>query len=221
MLAKDVTHRFQTPDEVAEALVPWTQTPIPPPPESEMPKLSPLASAPPAGVVTAGGALGREPAVRPAARTQSVVGLSLPDLPPVPSGTGSGSGVGTGWPAVPGRGSGGPMTPFGSGPPVSGLSPYPAVPRPGDHGRVGPSDATPVTRPASLPVLPVSTLPPPAPFPPPVMPSRGSSSGRLVVLVLAAGLVGAVVGGAAWFLSGGLLQGNPPATSPKDGRPSR
>jgi eukaryotic-like serine/threonine-protein kinase len=43
MMAKDLTHRPQTPLEVAEALVPWTQTPIPPPPESEMPQLSPAA----------------------------------------------------------------------------------------------------------------------------------------------------------------------------------
>ena len=34
MMAKDPAERYQTPPEVAEALAPWTQTPIPPPPES-------------------------------------------------------------------------------------------------------------------------------------------------------------------------------------------
>jgi serine/threonine protein kinase len=37
MMAKDRSQRYQTPGEVADALGPWTQTPIPPPPESEMP----------------------------------------------------------------------------------------------------------------------------------------------------------------------------------------
>ncbi|HTU19719.1 MAG TPA: protein kinase [Gemmataceae bacterium] len=43
MMAKDPTQRPQTPLEVAETLLPWTQTPIPPPPENEMPQLSPAA----------------------------------------------------------------------------------------------------------------------------------------------------------------------------------
>src|SRR5579884_1193614 len=43
MMAKDASQRFQTPQEVAEALTPWTQTPIPPPSEHEMPQLSPAA----------------------------------------------------------------------------------------------------------------------------------------------------------------------------------
>ncbi len=38
MMAKDPAQRYQTPAEVYEALAPWTQTPIPPPPEEEMPK---------------------------------------------------------------------------------------------------------------------------------------------------------------------------------------
>ncbi len=37
MMAKDVNQRFQTPQEVADALEPWTQTPIPPPPEKRCP----------------------------------------------------------------------------------------------------------------------------------------------------------------------------------------
>ncbi|HEY1860824.1 MAG TPA: spherulation-specific family 4 protein, partial [Gemmataceae bacterium] len=39
MLAKDPAERYETPAEVAEALAPWTQTPIPPPSAEEMPLL--------------------------------------------------------------------------------------------------------------------------------------------------------------------------------------
>lgn len=42
MMAKDVEERYQTPIEVAEALAEWTEIPIPPPPEREMPQLCPL-----------------------------------------------------------------------------------------------------------------------------------------------------------------------------------
>jgi serine/threonine protein kinase len=45
MMAKEPGRRYQTPAEVAEALLPWTQTPILPPPEVEMPQLSPAAVA--------------------------------------------------------------------------------------------------------------------------------------------------------------------------------
>jgi len=44
MLAKLPGDRFQTPAELMEALAPWVQTPIPPPPEHEMPQLSAAAS---------------------------------------------------------------------------------------------------------------------------------------------------------------------------------
>lgn len=40
MMARGPEHRYQTPREVAEALEPWTQTPIPPPTEKELPQLS-------------------------------------------------------------------------------------------------------------------------------------------------------------------------------------
>jgi eukaryotic-like serine/threonine-protein kinase len=39
-MSKDPAQRYQTPMAVAEALAPWTTTPIPLPPESEMPHLS-------------------------------------------------------------------------------------------------------------------------------------------------------------------------------------
>ncbi len=53
MMAKDAGQRFQTPAAVADALAPWTQTPIPPPPDSEMPQLSPAAMGSGAGDSTA------------------------------------------------------------------------------------------------------------------------------------------------------------------------
>jgi hypothetical protein len=39
-MSKEIGQRFATPQEMAEALAPWTQTPIPPPSPSEMPQLS-------------------------------------------------------------------------------------------------------------------------------------------------------------------------------------
>src|SRR4051812_43758170 len=39
MMAKKPEDRYQSPGELAEALLPFTQTPIPPPPEAEMPTL--------------------------------------------------------------------------------------------------------------------------------------------------------------------------------------
>jgi serine/threonine protein kinase len=44
MMAKAMPKRFQTPLEVCEALRPWTSEPLPPPPEEEMPRLSPAVS---------------------------------------------------------------------------------------------------------------------------------------------------------------------------------
>jgi serine/threonine protein kinase len=45
MMAKDPAQRYQTPLEVVQALAPWTRTAISPPPEAEMPRLSPAARA--------------------------------------------------------------------------------------------------------------------------------------------------------------------------------
>ncbi|HWG46830.1 MAG TPA: serine/threonine-protein kinase [Gemmataceae bacterium] len=45
MIHKDPARRYQTPHEVIEALTPWTATPLPLPPEGEMPRLSPAARA--------------------------------------------------------------------------------------------------------------------------------------------------------------------------------
>ena len=61
-MSKDPAQRYQTPLAMGEALAPWTQTPIPPPPESEMPQLSPAAM---------GGAPGGDASMVNAARTSS------------------------------------------------------------------------------------------------------------------------------------------------------
>ena len=44
MMAKDASQRYQSPAELMEALAPWVQTPIPPPPDAEMPQMSLAAS---------------------------------------------------------------------------------------------------------------------------------------------------------------------------------
>src|SRR5437667_534887 len=46
MMAKEAAQRYQTPQEVVEALESWTQTPIPPPPTEEMPRLCAAALGP-------------------------------------------------------------------------------------------------------------------------------------------------------------------------------
>jgi len=91
MMAKDPAQRYQTPAEVAEVLTPWTQQPIPPPPEKEMPRLSPAAMGEPTG----SGLHGLPPAAsRPAAtpspaptRTTSSTPTPKPTTaaPPLPS----------------------------------------------------------------------------------------------------------------------------------------
>lgn len=45
MIDKERERRYQTVAEVIEALLPWTATPVPPPSEEEMPRLSPAARA--------------------------------------------------------------------------------------------------------------------------------------------------------------------------------
>ncbi len=40
MMAKDAANRYQSPAELMDALAPWVQTPIPPPPDREMPQMS-------------------------------------------------------------------------------------------------------------------------------------------------------------------------------------
>jgi serine/threonine protein kinase len=83
MLAKNAAERYQTPAEVAQALAPWTQTAIAPPPEEEMPSLGlargvqPSSANTPIARVMLTPALGRPPA--------SPTSASGPEVPPVPA----------------------------------------------------------------------------------------------------------------------------------------
>jgi eukaryotic-like serine/threonine-protein kinase len=45
MMAKNPAQRYQAPQEVIDALAPWTREPVPPPRPEEMPRLSPAAAA--------------------------------------------------------------------------------------------------------------------------------------------------------------------------------
>jgi serine/threonine protein kinase len=61
MMAKEAGQRYQTPQEVMDALIPWVQAPIGPPPAEEMPRLCPAAT----------GAAPAEPGVGLAAAAQA------------------------------------------------------------------------------------------------------------------------------------------------------
>jgi serine/threonine protein kinase len=72
MMAKDPAQRYQTPAEVAEALAPWTETPIPPPPESEMPRLCPAALGNPVSMSDSNtGTVPLAPGITPPAATRT------------------------------------------------------------------------------------------------------------------------------------------------------
>jgi serine/threonine protein kinase len=74
MMAKNPAERYQSPAEVTQALAPFTQTPIPPPPEKEMPRLSPAAMG---GDTAISGVITPTPVPTPAARP-------APAPPPAP-----------------------------------------------------------------------------------------------------------------------------------------
>lgn len=65
MMAKKPEDRYQTPGELAEALLPFTQTPIPPPPDAEMPQLSAAAQGTASGPATVNAAPPRTTAAAP------------------------------------------------------------------------------------------------------------------------------------------------------------
>jgi serine/threonine protein kinase len=63
MMAKNPAERYQSPADITQALAPFTQTPIPPPPEKEMPRLSPAAMG---GDTAVGGVMTPTPSPAPA-----------------------------------------------------------------------------------------------------------------------------------------------------------
>ncbi len=82
MMAKDPADRYQTPAEVAEALAPWTQNPVPPPPAEALPRLSPAAMT---GVVPSSDS--RLASVAPGSGSHKnwrVAGAAVPTPPPTP-----------------------------------------------------------------------------------------------------------------------------------------
>ncbi len=79
MMAKDPAQRYSLPAEVAEALLPFTETPIGPPPESEMPHLSPAAAG--SGTQEIGSATSVTKAPSSGPRLNSKPGLSATPAP--------------------------------------------------------------------------------------------------------------------------------------------
>jgi serine/threonine protein kinase len=92
MMAKDPKNRSQKPTDVMAALAPWVAVPIPPPSETELPRLSPaIARGPVSLVATAprsGPAAGTQPPMPADAtwsNTPAPPGLVAPPLPPAES----------------------------------------------------------------------------------------------------------------------------------------
>jgi eukaryotic-like serine/threonine-protein kinase len=80
MMAKEPAQRYQEPADISNALQPWTQTPVPPPPDSEMPRLCPA--------VTGSGASGpgsstsvTGPGSSPGRKPWQVSGAPVPKMP--------------------------------------------------------------------------------------------------------------------------------------------
>jgi serine/threonine protein kinase len=138
MMAKKADDRYQTPGEVVAALAPWTVRPIPPPPEHEMPRLSPVVQR---AVLNQQGATA--PAAAPSAAMQ-------PTPPP------------TSQPTPPARRESAVTGPR-SRPPQPAPAVVPPAPSPADSGaaRTAPR---PVARPTpTLPASPAPTAPKPSP----------------------------------------------------------
>lgn len=104
MMAKDPAQRYQVPAGVAEALAPFTQTQIAPPPDEEMPHLSPAATGVASetqpdtvvrGTTPLRPATPRPTAAAPPGRTPSPSRSGPPVAQPIPAAVASPSGVST------------------------------------------------------------------------------------------------------------------------------
>ncbi len=77
MMAKEPAQRYQLPEEVAEALSTFTQTEIGPPPDKEMPQLSPAAQS------TTGDPVGGSTAISKVSPTPPIKAAPAPPPPPI------------------------------------------------------------------------------------------------------------------------------------------
>ena len=135
MMAKDRSQRFQTPQEVADALTVWTRTPIPPPPETEMPRYSPAVGAAPTLLATSKAAIKASQTPTPQKNWQ-VTGPSPLPLSPAAGERGRGEGA--------------------SGTPKS--KPPASLPRGSDlQARAGTASAAPPTKPPQQNSAPLSS----------------------------------------------------------------
>jgi serine/threonine protein kinase len=153
MMAKQADDRYQTPQEVADALEPWTRTPIPPPPEKEMPNFSLAAMA----------------SLKPGEASMTAARAAAAESP----------GVGKNWQV---SGSATPTTTNAAAPtaPVAPRLPSPPTPRPAPVSP--PPRSAPPPPPTPRPVAPsrIEEVAPPTPQPVAVSPppSGRSSNGR-------------------------------------------
>jgi serine/threonine protein kinase len=144
MMAKDAGQRYQMPQHIVDALAPWTQTPIPPPPDEEMPQFSLAAMGGPGtdtGTTTPSRGAGAEPSPAPRKVWQVPASPSSASPPPQPTPT--------------------PKTPT---PPPAPVAPPQMPPRKTPPPRAS-SAPTAATAPAPRPAVPV--VPPPSPRPQP------------------------------------------------------
>ena len=149
-MAKDPAGRYQTPIEVAEALAPWTTAPIPPPPEAEMPQLSPAAM---------GGGVPGSDVTRAGASSDPPSGTRKPWQ--VSNGSPSSSAPATAPPAV---APSAPVVNVRKSGPMPAAAPVPSAPFV-NLRKSGPMPAAPVAvpapPPAPAPARPVATAAPP------------------------------------------------------------
>lgn len=176
MMSKNPADRYQSPADITTALAGWTQTPIPPPPEKEMPRLSPAAMgtdstisqvtmtatptpapaprpAPPSAPVRPAGGIPPTPMPAAPQAPQRPSGLARPAAPP--AAMPSRPAVSVQAPAVA-------QANVATPAPVNTPKPAPAAPRPApaparaDNGRVA---AAPAPAPAPQPVAKVEEAP--------------------------------------------------------------
>jgi eukaryotic-like serine/threonine-protein kinase len=210
MMAKDPAQRYQTPGDVVTALAPWTQEPVPPPPDAEMPRLCPAVrpdadgdppSAPPRqpGVAT--------PTPAPAQPHQRPAGVPRPRPPlrpvmPTP--------IMRGMPT--GRAPTAPAAPAGNAPAPKAKKQRIAPPVHPTRKAASMPETRPEDEPAAAPPEAVAPPSPPRPGPPPLTWKRGFT---LVALVALSALIGV---GSRWLTD--WLRG-PPQEPPAQTQPEQ